>query len=118
MDFRRRIENLKRGFWGGDEGARDALARLLHRYVRVVVRRAFRQSIDTVPHREHRPCDNYDPASQQQVGETAFVRAVDEISRKLADELLQTPVVSGEMAKATEPIQVAANTLIYRWKRR
>jgi len=105
MPLQQQIDGLRRRFQSGDSSAREALQRLLYTYLLLVVRRAARAGnpgsrIATGIRRLSMP-----PGSQGVEGNGLLSASVDELCRRLCDELLQAPALGEQIQKVFETIR-------------
>jgi hypothetical protein len=102
MSLQQQIEGLRRRFQAGDHSAREALQQLLHTYLRVIVRRAARPE-----NSDSRVADGIRRLAG--AGGPLF-DSVDELCRRLCDELLQAPVMAEQVQKVFETMRSAARS--------
>ena len=105
MPLQKQIDGLRRRFQSGDISARDALQRLLYSYLVVIVRRAARPGnadsrIATGIRRLSRQ-----PGREGADGSGSLSAPVDELCRRLCDELLQAPVLGVQIQKVFETMR-------------
>src|SRR5262245_39042495 len=104
MALQTQIESLRRQFRSGDASAREALQRLLQAYLVLIVRRAARpqNAGSRVAGGLRRLAGQTRPAGE--LGHLQLLTYVDELCRRLCDELLQSPAVGSQIEKVFETI--------------
>ena len=100
MPLQQQIDGLRLRFQSGDSSARDALQRLLYTYLILIVRRAARPG--------NTAClvaAGIRRLTGQPAGNGSLSASVDELCRRLSDELLQAPAVGNPVQKAFETMR-------------
>jgi hypothetical protein len=105
MPLQQQIDGLRRRFQSGDGSARDALQRLLYSYLVLIMRRAARpgNSESRIVAGIRRLSGQ--PACQGFDGSGSLSTTVDELCRRLCDELLQAPVPGVQIQKVFETMR-------------
>ena len=105
MALQLQIDALRRQFRSGDNSAREALQRLLQAYLVLIVRRAARpQNADSrVAGGLRRLVGKPRPAGALE--HVQLLTYVDELCRRLCDELLQSSAVGSHVEKFLETIR-------------
>jgi hypothetical protein len=100
MPLQQQIDGLRRRFQSGDSSARDALQMLLYTYLNVVVRRAARPD-----NAEGRVAAGIRRLAAQTSRNETFSLTVEELCRRLCDELLLAPVLGDQIQKVFETMR-------------
>ena len=114
MSLQQRIDGLRRRFQSGDSTAREALQALLYSSLIPIVRRAARPG-----NSESRVADGIRRLSRQSGPAGAglsdsLATSVEELCRRLCDELLQATVVSDQIQKVFETMRsVGRSTALF-----
>jgi hypothetical protein len=105
MPLQQQIDGLRRRFQMGDSSAREALQRLLYTYLILIVRRAVRQgnSGSRTAAGIRRLAGQPGPGGAGGSGSASA--PVDELCRRLCDELLQGPVMGEQIQKVFETMR-------------
>ena len=103
MPLQQQIDGLRRRYQSGDSSAREALQRLLYTYLILIVRRAAR------PGNSGSPTAAGIRRLSRQTGPGGATgplpTSVDELCRRLCDELLQGPVMGEQIQKVFETMR-------------
>src|SRR5262245_37748752 len=106
MTLQTQIDALRRQFHSGDKSAREGLQRLLQAYLVLIVRRVTRpeNSGSRVAGGLRRLAGQTRPAGE--LGHVQLLTYVEELCRRLCDELLQSPAAGSQLEKVFETIQM------------
>jgi len=105
MPLQMQIDGLRQRFQSGDASAREALHRLLYSYLVVIVRRAARLgNSDSRASAGIRRLSRQ-PGQEGDDGSGSLSTSVDEVCRRLCDELLQAPVLGVQVQKVFETMR-------------
>src|SRR5262245_38909707 len=114
MPIQMQIDGLRQRFQSGDSTAREALQRLLYAYLVVIVRRAARTG-----NAESRVAAGIrrlmtQPAPEAAAENGSLSASIDELCRRLCDELLQAPVLGVQIQKVFETMRsLGRSTALY-----
>src|SRR5262245_37868340 len=103
MPLQQQIDGLRRRFQSGDSSAREALQRLLYSYVILVVRRAARSGNPGSRIAAGIRRLSLQPGREGRHG--LQTTSIDELCRRLCDELLQAPVLGEQLQKVFETVR-------------
>ena len=105
MPLQQQIDGLRRRFQSGDSSAREALQRLLYTYLLLVVHRAARAGNPGSRIAAGIRRLSMQPGPEGVEGNGLRSSSVDELCRRLCDELLQAPVLGEQIQKVFETIR-------------
>jgi hypothetical protein len=105
MPLQQQIDGLRRRFQSGDNSAREALQRLLYSYLVLVVGRAARAGNSGSRIAAGIRRLSMQPGPQGVDGNGLLSTSVDELCRRLCDELLQAPALGEQIQKVFETIR-------------
>jgi len=114
MSLQQKIDGLRRRFQSGDSTAREALQGLLYSYLIPIVRRATQPGNSGT-----RIADGIRrlarPSGPTGAGRSdTLATSVEELCRRLCDELLQAPVVTDQIQKVFETMRsVGRSTALF-----
>src|SRR5260221_13582070 len=105
MPLKQQIDGMRRRYQAGDSSAREALQRLLYSYLILIARRAARpgnwgsRTATGIRRLSRQP----GPGAAGATG--PLPTSVDELCRRLCDELLQGPVMGEQIQKVFETMR-------------
>jgi hypothetical protein len=105
MPIQMQIDGLRRRFQSGDSSAREALQRLLYTYLILIVRRAARPGNSGSRTAAGIRRLSSQPGPEGAGGSGSASTSVDELCRRLCDELLHGPVMGEQIQKVFETMR-------------